>query len=80
MKHKIYLFKQVFEDGREMIARWSPTIDRRYIKPFHPQSDQNAINYLNYFGWPEIKSGEDPRLMPVHPFEEMEIHDDRQSD
>jgi hypothetical protein len=75
-KHSVYLFKQVTADHRVVIARWSPTVQRNKIKPFHPTDDENAIQYLEYFGWPVIAQFEDPRLIPALPFEEIEVEDD----
>lgn len=74
--HSVYLFKQVTADSRVVFARWSPTIARNRIKPFHPTDDQNAIDYLEYFGWPVIVQFEDPRLIPALPFETIEVDDD----
>ena len=62
-----------------MIARWSPTIDRRHIKPFHSQSDELADAYLEYYGFPEIEAGEEPRLIPALPFEVIGVNDDARS-
>jgi hypothetical protein len=74
--HRVYLFKQVFSDGREMIARWSPTISRKHIKPFHPKDDPQAIDYLEYYGYPVIDQFGDPRLIPSMHFEIVGVDDD----
>jgi hypothetical protein len=75
-KHLVYLFKQVTADHRVVIARWSPTITRNRIRPFHSQDDQSAIDYLNYFGWPVIEQFAEPLLIPALPFESIEVEDD----
>ncbi len=74
MKHFVYLYTQKIKNQSDRIARWSPTVDRRYINPFEKKT-KRANEYLKKYNYPELS--EDPNTPPLlpEPYEIIEIDD-----